>query len=200
MEDKPAMDKLDQVSIRLVKEPPLMSDRRMDSPAAAASVMAEFLQEMDRELFCVVNLRNDLKPINMNIVSVGALNYSLVHPRELMKSAVLSNAASIMLLHNHPSGRLTPSKEDIRITDRLNYVCEILGIPMTDHLIIGHDQQVYSFRERGQIKIPELTYEEDADHIKLGQSIAAEEKLNQEINPKEHETARPKKKREEVSL
>ena len=64
-------------------------------------VLGEWLEGMDRELVCVLNLQADLKPINMNIVSMGALNEAQVHPREVMKSAILSNAACMMLLHNH---------------------------------------------------------------------------------------------------
>lgn len=184
---------LKQVSIRMVEQPPLIGDRAMDSPRAAVRVMADFLQTMDRELFCVVNLRNDLKPINMNIVSVGALNYSLVHPRELMKSAVLSNAASIMLLHNHPSGKVTPSKEDVRVTDRINRVCEIMGISLTDHLIVGHDREVYSFREHDKLQISDLVYIDDADQIDLRHSQVAE-------SAQENIGKTQKKKRDDMSL
>lgn len=189
-------DELKQVSIRLIEMPPLMSDRPMDSPRAAAKVMAEFLQTMDRELFCVVNLRNDLKPINMNIVSVGALNYSLVHPRELMKSAVLSNAASIMMFHNHPTGNLNPSKEDVRVTDRMNKVCEIMGISLMDHLIIGHDMEVYSFREHGQLQIPELNYIDDVNQLDLKNAHVAEpvKEMGAKIKSK------PKPTRDSMSL
>lgn len=109
-------DKLNQVAIRMIEQPPLLSKEPMDSPEAAIRVMQEFLSEMDRELFCIVNLQSDLKPINMNIVSVGALNQSLTHPREVFKSAILSNAAGILMIHNHPSGNLAPSKEDIYIS------------------------------------------------------------------------------------
>ena len=92
-------DKLNQVAIRMVKQPPLYSDVPMLNPEAAIQVMSDFLSQMDRELFCIVNLQADLKPINMNIVSAGCLNEALAHPREIMKTAILSNANSMMLLH-----------------------------------------------------------------------------------------------------
>ena len=97
---------LKRVAVRLVEEQPLYSKEPMDCPEAAIRVMSSFLKDMDREIFCVVNLQEDLRPINMETVSVGVLNGALVHPREVMKSAILSNAASIMLVHNHPSGHL----------------------------------------------------------------------------------------------
>ena len=112
-------DRLEQVAIRMVEQPPLYSEEPMDSPRAAVRVMKEFLAQMDRELFCIVNLQADLRPINMNIVSVGALDHTLTHPREVFKSAILSNASGMILIHNHPSGNLTPSKADIAVTDRL---------------------------------------------------------------------------------
>lgn len=102
---------LSQVSIRLVQESPLLSDESINTPEQAVKVLGEWLEGMDRELVCVLNLQADLKPINMNIVSMGALNEAQVHPREVMKSAILSNAACMMSLHNHPSGSLKPSKE-----------------------------------------------------------------------------------------
>lgn len=73
---------LSQVSIRLVQESPLLSDESINTPEQAVKVLGEWLEGMDRELVCVLNLQADLKPINMNIVSMGALNEAQVHPRE----------------------------------------------------------------------------------------------------------------------
>ena len=84
---------LNNVAIRLVKEPPLQSDYPLDNPEAVVKLMADTLKDYDREVFAVINLQADLRPINVNIVSVGALEQSLVHPREVMKSTILSNAA-----------------------------------------------------------------------------------------------------------
>ena len=95
---------LEVVSIRLVDEPPLLSEKLIKTSRDVIEVMGEHLQKYDRELFCILNLRTKGQVINMNIVSMGTLNLSLVHPREVFKSAILSNAAGIILLHNHPSG------------------------------------------------------------------------------------------------
>jgi DNA repair protein RadC len=80
-------------------------------------------------------------------VSVGSLNQSIVHPRELFKTALLSSAAAIILVHNHPSGDPTPSREDIEITRRLKEAGEILGVKLLDHIIVG--SSYLSFTERG---------------------------------------------------
>ena len=96
----------------------------------------------------MVNLRSDLKPINVHFASVGSLNEAMAHPRELFKSSILSNAASMMLIHCHPSGNVFPSKADTMMTDRMNKLCELIGIPLLDHIIIG-DCKYLSFRQEG---------------------------------------------------
>ena len=145
--------KLDQVGIRMVKEPPLYSAEPINSPEAAVRIIADTLRNYDREVFCVVNLRNDMKPINVNVVSVGTLNASIAHPREILKSTILSNAAAVMLLHNHPSGNLTPSREDIELTARMQEICTMLGTPVQDHIIVGNDDRYFSFREQDILQI-----------------------------------------------
>ena len=143
-------DKLEQVAIRMVEQPPLYSKEPMNNPDAVIRVMNEFLSQMDRELFCIVNLQADLTPINMNIVSVGSLNEALINPREIFKSAILSNAHSMMLIHNHPSGNLIPSTSDIQTTARMQELGELMGISLVDHIITGRNGNYYSFRDKGE--------------------------------------------------
>ena len=81
--------KLDVVSVRLVQDIPLLSDHRICSPEDAIDVIGKYLCDMDREVVCVVNLKGDNTPINCHIASVGAINQTVAHPRELLKSAVL---------------------------------------------------------------------------------------------------------------
>lgn len=175
---------LPQVAIRMVQERPLISNEKMDSPKAAIHVMSEFLSQMDRELVCVVNLQSDMKPINMNIVSMGALSESLVHPREMMKSAILSNAHSFMMIHNHPSGNLVPSKEDIAMTDRMHQVGEFLGIQLVDHIITGRGNEYYSFHEKDTIPISRNHFTGDIDQLQIGNKVAEEQTgYSTESNP-----------------
>ena len=171
---------LERVSIRLVEEPPLLSKDPINNPEAAIHVLGSWLEQMDRELFCIINLRTDLRPINMNIVSVGALNYAQVHPREVMKSAILSNAASIMVVHNHPSGNLTPSKEDILLTDRLQQVGDLLRIPLMDHIITGKNYEYYSIREQMDYRASPAELTDDANSLKWTQTMVAEEQFYQD--------------------
>ncbi len=86
--------------------------------------------------------------IGLNVVSVGSLSASIVHPREVLKPAILCNSAALVLVHGHPSGDPTPSQEDIRMTERINKACEILGIKLLDHVIIGNPDS-YSFQNAG---------------------------------------------------
>lgn len=96
--------KLKEVCIRLAEGHPLYSDVPLSSPTAALDVMRRELSQYDREVLCVVNLNNKLKPINFNIVSMGSINGSIASIPNILKSGILSNAYGFLLLHNHPSG------------------------------------------------------------------------------------------------
>ena len=167
-------DKLEQVAIRMVEQPPLYSKEPMNNPDTAIRVMNEFLSQMDRELFCIVNLQADLTPINMNIVSVGSLNEALINPREIFKSAILSNAHSMMLIHNHPSGNLTPSTSDIQTTARMQELGELMGISLVDHIITGRDGNYYSFRDKGEFPDSRIRFSTRVEDIDLTKGMVTE--------------------------
>lgn len=112
-------NELEVVNIRLVKEPSLYSEQTLDNPQAVVELMAKELSQYDREVFCIPNMKNNGQVINMNLVSVGTINASLVIPREVFKSSILANASAIIGLHNHPSGNVKPSKEDMIVTRKL---------------------------------------------------------------------------------
>lgn len=99
----------------------------------------------DREKFIAVHLNAKNRIISYEVVSVGSLNASLVHPREVFKAAILSNAASIILSHNHPSGDPNPSNEDLQLTKRLEEAGKLLGIEVLDHIIFA-GKSFYSFK------------------------------------------------------
>lgn len=167
-------DKLEQVAIRMVEQPPLYSNEPMNNPDVAIRVMNEFLSQMDRELFCIVNLQADLTPINMNIVSVGSLNEALINPREIFKSAILSNAHSMMLIHNHPSGNLTPSTSDIQTTARMQELGKLMGISLVDHIITGRDGNYYSFRDKGEFPDSRVRFSTRVEDIDLTKGMVTE--------------------------
>ena len=107
----------------------------------------------DREQFCVLLLDAKNKTIGLNIVSTGSLSSASVHPREVLKPAILANASAMILAHNHPSGELIPSAEDKAITKRIIQASNIIGITVHEHLIISMDEDRYfSFADQGMIK------------------------------------------------
>lgn len=146
---------LKRVAIRLVPEPPLYSDQPVRCPEDVVRVLGKELEGYDREVACVVNLQTDGTPINMNIISMGTLNMTLVSAREVFKSAILSNAAGIMVLHNHPSGRPEPSRMDLELTEKLWKAAQIMDIPLLDHIILGRDGVYCSFRKNGLLPAEE---------------------------------------------
>ena len=133
-----AAKRINIVSIKMVKESSfLYQTRKILSPKDGYKMIKEELEGLDREQFIIACLNTKNEPINISVVSVGTLNKAIVHPREVFKTAILSNAASIMAFHNHPSGETTPSQQDIQLTSRLYEAGELLGIKLLDHLIIG---------------------------------------------------------------
>lgn len=120
----------------------------LSSPRGVFRFMQEFLADADREEFVVLclNTRNDL--LGYNVVSVGSVNASIVHPREVFKAAVLLNAASIVIAHNHPSGDPAPSREDREVTRAIAEAGRILDIPLDDHVIVG-EERYFSFKDAG---------------------------------------------------
>ncbi|MFJ7921563.1 JAB domain-containing protein [Lysinibacillus fusiformis] len=128
------------VQVKLVREKSLLyKERKIRSPHDAYILMKEFIGDADREHFVVLCLDTKNQPTCIQTVHIGSLNASIVHPREVLKSALLSNSASIIVGHNHPSNVCDPSAEDIQVTERLKEACNILGIDLLDHLIICTD-------------------------------------------------------------
>ncbi len=118
-----------------------------DSAAAAIALRPCFVG-LDREQFVVCCLDAKHAIIGVNVVSIGSLTLSIVHPREVFKPAILLNSCAIIAAHNHPSGDSTPSIEDRTLTTRLREAGELLGIRLLDHLVLGEDS-FYSFGDEG---------------------------------------------------
>ena len=114
----------------------------------AVQLLMEKMRYLDREHFQAVLLNTKNAVLEVEDISVGTLNSSLVHPREVFKQAVKKSANAVLLGHNHPSGDPTPSPEDLQITKRLAEAGKLIGIEVLDHIIIG-DKSYYSFKEQG---------------------------------------------------
>jgi DNA repair protein RadC len=117
--------------------------------ADAAALLRPLFEGLDREQFAVLLLDAKHRPIGMNVVALGSLTATIVHPREVFRAAVALPAAAVILAHNHPSGDPAPSAEDGDITKRLRAAGDILGIPVLDHVVLG-DGCHFSFCDSGQ--------------------------------------------------
>ena len=138
------------VSIKMIREGSILYNiRKVGSPSDAVILGRRFLEYADREKLIVCCMDTKNQPLCINVVSIGSLNSSIVHPREVFKVAILSNAASIIIFHNHPSGDTTPSSEDINVTNRLKEAGKLIGIDLIDHIIIGSKSSYCSLKEKG---------------------------------------------------
>ena len=145
------MEKINIVSVKLVKEGDMfVVNKSINSPSVVYEVLKEYLDGADREKFVLLTLNVKNNITSITTVSVGSLSEATVHPREVFKTAILLNSASIIICHNHPSGDSTPSKADINITTRIKEGGKILGIELLDHIIIGDDNYC-SFKAKGMI-------------------------------------------------
>ncbi|MBW4827277.1 MAG: DNA repair protein RadC [Clostridiaceae bacterium] len=123
---------------------------KVTSPVDIVGLIMEEMRYLKKEHFRIAILDTKNHIITIEEISIGNLNSSIVHPREVFNIAIKRTANSIILIHNHPSGDPTPSREDINITNRLIEAGDIIGIKVLDHIIVG-DKKYLSFRERNII-------------------------------------------------
>ena len=148
---KPKQASVPIYKISLVREGRVACyEQQIRSSANVSTILQTYLADVDREHFVVLLLNQKNRVVGVNTVSIGSLTASVVHPREVFKPAILSNAASIILAHNHPSGQPQPSQEDRVLTVRLVAAGKLLGISVLDHVIIGDGTSAYfSFADEG---------------------------------------------------
>lgn len=137
--------------ISLVREPGYVApSRRISDSRSVVEALSPLFEGLDREQFAICCLDAKHAIIGVNVVSIGSLTLSIVHPREVFKPAILMNAAALIGVHNHPSGDPTPSAEDHCLTKRLKDGGELLGIKLLDHVVLG-DGCYYSFADQGAL-------------------------------------------------
>lgn len=185
---------LPEVSVRLVlnETSSLYSTTPIKTPEDAVKVMADLLRGLDREMVCVINMDNKLRPVstlipvNYHVVSIGDISSSMVPIANAFKTAIMQNAAACVLLHSHPSGDASPSQEDFDVTKRMVQAGKLLNIPVMDHIVVGAYQgETFSFREN----YPDMFYAEPDlsvfPEIDPGKGwCAAEEKGSYEVSDK----------------
>ncbi len=138
------------VSVKLVREKEVKYLATINCPKDAVNIVRPMLEDCDREKTVALMLDTKNHVVAANVVSVGVINASLIHPREVFKVALLCNASRVVIAHNHPSGDPTPSSEDMIITENLAKAGEILGVEVLDHIIIGNKAWL-SMKERGAL-------------------------------------------------
>jgi hypothetical protein len=128
-----------QIEIRLkVKESePLYSAEPVTCVDNAVKLLSDLMKDMDRECVYIINLDSKMHPLSFNLSSVGGMNYAPVDPANIFKSAILTNASNVIILHVHPSGDYTPSRADIEVTQRVALSGAVMGIPLQDHIIVA---------------------------------------------------------------
>ena len=136
-----------EISRRILSQTKWHSQKKITSPAEVAEIFIPLLRDELKEQFIVVCLNSANKIIRFEKISIGNLNSSVVHPREIFKVAIENNSASIILIHNHPSENPDPSNEDISITKKMVEAGKIMDIPIFDHIIIAGNSYT-SFVER----------------------------------------------------
>ena len=157
-------NKIEGVAVRLIKDRPLFSDKKIESTRDAVEVVGRDMEDLDREEVRIIMLDVRGKILGYNIVSVGSLTNSIVSPREIFKPVFLLNAESIILMHSHPSGDPTPSELDYLITERMNKICTLLSISFLDHIIVAEGDNYFSFAEDNlipKLKQSELDFEKN---------------------------------------
>lgn len=122
--------------------------KRISGPADVSDLLMAELRYKKQEHFKILILDTKNQVISIETITIGTLNASLVHPREVFNRAIRKSGHGVILVHNHPSGHPEPSSEDLLLTERLAESGKILGISILDHVIIG-DGRIYSFKERG---------------------------------------------------
>lgn len=145
------MKRIDILKVYQVKERSAMYETKTIKDPKTAVNMIESILHLENESvenFGIIALNTKNGVNGIHVISTGILDQTLVHPREVFKSAILNNASSIILFHNHPSGDPTPSGEDVTITKRIQEAGKILGIQVIDHVIIG-EERFSSLKEMG---------------------------------------------------
>ncbi|BFH18214.1 hypothetical protein J6TS7_29600 [Paenibacillus dendritiformis] len=123
----------------------------VNTPSRVVDLVNQYIGDEDREVFLILclNVKGEVNAIHR--VGVGILSAALVTPREVFKTAIMNNAFGIIVAHNHPSGWVEPSREDLELTEKLAGAGEVLGIPVIDHIIVGWAEGYYSFKENSQL-------------------------------------------------
>lgn len=138
-----------EIGLRQLREK-IIGQNFVRSPQAVTDYLTASLRDQKREIFKVIFLDKGLRILGERDLFFGTIDEAAVHPREIVKAALESHASSLVLVHNHPSGKVEPSREDYEITQKIKAACQTVSIRVLDHIIIG-ENQYFSFSERNSL-------------------------------------------------
>lgn len=133
------------------------------SPQDATKSISNLIEDIDKEVLVTINLATDGTVINSSLISIGTVNQSIVSVAEIIRVAILSGCATIILLHNHPSGCCNPSDDDREITKKVAIACQLMGLELLDHIIVGANGRFFSFKKEEE----NCFYVNKVDHERL---------------------------------
>jgi DNA repair protein RadC len=143
---------IDVISLKIVRNTVEFNvTEKINQATIARDVLKEYIGDSDREVMAVIFLDTQIHITGIHTISIGSLNSSIVHPREVFKAAILCNASSIIIGHNHPSSMIFPSIDDINTTKRLIEASKVMGITILDHIIVSDTDSYFSFLDEGLI-------------------------------------------------
>lgn len=154
LEDLSVMEKVKlravrEIGKRILREG-MIGQNFVRSPQAATDYLMATLRDLKREVFKVLFLDKALRILGDKDLFFGTVDEAAVHPREVVKEALMRNASNLVLAHNHPSGKIEPSREDYEITQKIKAACQTVSVRVLDHIIVG-ENQYFSFSERSQL-------------------------------------------------
>ena len=176
------MKQMDMVALRVVKERTFLSDSKINSPEDAVSILGRYISQFDKEVFAAIYCDTKGKPLCCSILSVGTICGAYASPREVLKMAYLSNAYSVLVMHNHPSGECVPSAKDYDVTRAMKEACKTLDFKFLDHIIVGNEMSntFYSFESEEELPMPNIELEYDLNLIKIYHDKGVEHMMSPE--------------------
>lgn len=129
------------VHVELKRDSWIQPEMTIQTPSEAVDVVRKLIADLDREIVVSIYMASSGRVINASVCAVGTIDGAMVSPAEIMRTALLTGCRSVILCHNHPSGEISPSKEDISFTKRICSAGELIGIQLLDHIIIGDNQR-----------------------------------------------------------
>lgn len=138
---------MDFVHIELKRDTWIQPVMKIQTPAEAVDAVEKLIENLDREMLICIYLATSGRVISAAVCSIGAIDQSIVSPAEIIRTALVTGAKSMILLHNHPSGQADPSKDDFLVTRRMACVGKLVGIQILDHIVVGDRGMRYSMKE-----------------------------------------------------